>query len=100
MSITDPGLPEAVTADSLLPPDNRPDQTAHLNQKRVVVAMSGGVDSSVSAWLLREAGYEVIGATLRLHDRADKAVHDAASKTSRCAIASSGRASRSGSPNT
>lgn len=79
MSITDPGLPEAVTADSLLPPDNRPDQTAHLNQKRVVVAMSGGVDSSVSAWLLREAGYEVIGATLRLHDRADKAVHDAAS---------------------
>jgi tRNA-specific 2-thiouridylase len=41
--------------------------------RRVVAALSGGVDSSVVAWLLREAGHEVIGVSLRLapdHDDA------------------------------
>ncbi|HEY1637245.1 MAG TPA: asparagine synthase-related protein, partial [Rhizomicrobium sp.] len=35
---------------------------------RVVVAMSGGVDSSVAAALMAREGHEVIGVTLQLYD--------------------------------
>ncbi len=38
---------------------------------RILVAMSGGVDSSVAAALLHEQGHDVVGVWMRLHDGAD-----------------------------
>ncbi len=65
---------------------------------RIVVAMSGGVDSSVAAGLLAEAGHEVIGITLQLYDHgaasarkgaccAGQDIHDARRVADRLGIA-------------
>jgi len=56
------GGPAYIPAMNSLSIDKKPAET------RVVVAMSGGVDSSVTAALLREEGYEVVGITLQLYD--------------------------------
>lgn len=42
-----------------------------MSKKKVMVGMSGGIDSSVTAYMLQQQGYEVEGIYLKLHNRSD-----------------------------
>ena len=52
-------------------------QTEKSGRPQAMIAMSGGVDSSVAAYLMQQAGYDCMGVTMGGGERRDKAVRTA-----------------------
>ncbi|MET0441608.1 MAG: tRNA 2-thiouridine(34) synthase MnmA, partial [Casimicrobiaceae bacterium] len=44
-------------------------------RERVIVGMSGGVDSSVAAWMLKQQGFEVVGVFMKNWEDDDTDLH-------------------------
>ena len=49
-----------------------------MGQKRAIIAMSGGVDSSVAAFLMKREGFDCLGVTMRLYDKENECQCEAA----------------------
>ena len=49
-------------------------QTANDGRPQAMIAMSGGVDSSVAAYLMQQAGYDCMGVTMKLYENEDAGV--------------------------
>ena len=56
------------------------------DSRRVLVAMSGGVDSSAAVYLLKEQGYDCVGATMELYGTPPEALDDARAAAERMGI--------------